>query len=143
MIIQRHIIRFFVAVLCAVTMFAAELGFDSFTAKSDGKDITVEWRTSNEKAVARFDIERSTDGQSWRTVGTLEARGGNQSYRFVDVDVLLKGNDDPKSIVRNNFQYRIRAIGSDNTSTYSNTSTVMHSISSVRRTWGMIKEMFK
>jgi hypothetical protein len=37
----------------------------------------------------------------------------------------------------------LRAIGYDNSSSVSNSVSVAHSISGIRRTWGMIKEMFR
>ena len=140
-----NIIRFITLIaLFSVTLLAAETAFDYFTAKSDGKDITIEWRPSIEKSVSRYEVQRSTDNKDFRTVAVVEARGTYNAYRYVDQDALLKGSTtDQKQIAKTSYYYRLRIVGTDNSESYSNVSSVVHSVSSVRRTWGMIKEMFK
>jgi hypothetical protein len=41
------------------------------------------------------------------------------------------------------YSYRIKVIAFDNSVSYSNIVSVSHSVSGIRRTWGMIKEMFR
>ncbi len=132
------------SVLLSTVLFAGEVTFSYFTTKSDGKDITVSWQPSTEKNVVRYEIERSADNQTFRTVATVEAKGTWANYNWIDQDVFMKQTQTQQNtITKGNFYYRLKIVYSDNTTTYSNSSAVVHNISSVRRTWGMIKEMFK
>ncbi len=125
------------------TVLAAEYSIDFFTTKADGNNVVVEWRCSTEKSVVRYEIERSTDGQNFRLVNTVDSRGAYQLYRYVDSDVLMKSGEGQPKVSAGSTYYRLKIIGSDNSTSYSSLSTVVHNVSSVRRTWGMIKEMFK
>ncbi|MCF2488577.1 Ig-like domain-containing protein [Dyadobacter sp. CY347] len=69
------------------------------------------WRTAEETNSERFDIQRSTDGKDWRTVGTEKSHGESyvvKSYSFVD---KTPG-------VGDNF-YRLKMIDLDKTFAYS------------------------
>lgn len=132
--------------MCAfltVSVFAADVSMEYFTTRADGNSVAIEWVCTAERAVARFEVERSTDGQTFRSVGVVEPRGAYQVYRFTDSDVLLKGGDTQQKVAGRSYSYRIKVIGTDNTISYSSVSSLVHNVSSVRRTWGMIKEMFK
>lgn len=137
---MKTLSAFLLALFAVATLFAAQATFDYVTAKSDGKSITVEWRTESESGVANFAVERAADGVSFSTVSTLDARGSQTVYRYVDEDALMKGNSD---VTGKKYVYRIKIIGGDNSVTYSNSINVTHNISGIRRTWGMIKEMFR
>lgn len=131
---------FLLALFAVITLLAAQATFDYVTAKSDGKSIAVEWRTESESGVDKFAVERAADGVSFSTISTLEARGAQTVYRYVDEDALMKGNSD---VAGKKYVYRIKIIGSDNSTSYSSSINVTHNISGIRRTWGMIKEMFR
>lgn len=130
-------------VFLTVSVFAADVSMEYFTTKADGNSVSIEWVCTTERAVARFEVERSTDGQTFRSVGVVEPRGAYQVYRFTDSDVLLKGGDTQQKVAGRSYSYRIKVIGTDNSISYSSVSSLVHNVSSVRRTWGMIKEMFK
>lgn len=128
--------------LCTVfVVYAAETAFDFFTAKSDGKVIAIEWRASVEKGIRSYEIERASSDQVYRTVTTMDPKGSQYTYRFVDEDALMKG--DQQRIAARVYSYRLKMVAYDNSVTYSNSVSVAHSVSGIRRTWGMIKEMFR
>jgi len=131
-------------VILTTVLFAGEVTFSYFTTKSDGKDISVDWQPSVEKNVLRYEIERSSDNVTYRSVAVVDAKGTWASYHWIDQDVFMKQTSSQQNtITKGNFFYRLKIVSTDNTVTYSNPSSVVHNISSVRRTWGMIKEMFK
>lgn len=134
-------------VLAATLLFAAKVDFSSFAARSNGSDITVEWRLSTEQGVERYDIERSLAKDiSYTKVGTVEFNSANAgSYRFVDANAYMRGdnNGGTGEVAGTVYVYRIKAVTSDNGAVYTSTISVTHTVSSVRRTWGMIKEMFR
>ncbi len=121
---------------------AVEASMEYFTARSDGRSITIEWKPSLEQGVLRYDIERSTDNRTWTLIASLDPKGSGIVYRYVDSDVLSKGTQDPTTSGKV-YYYRLRIVGSDNSIAYTSSTAVTHNLSTVRRTWGMIKEMFK
>jgi hypothetical protein len=135
----------FLLIAIAVSPAAAQTAMEGFVAKSDGRSITVEWRVTNEKGVAFYDVERSPVNQNdFKKIGTVTARGGSQSYRFVD-DNAIASNPNAGSTVQAGtvYVYRLKIVDANDAITYSTSISVTHTISSVRRTWGMIKEMFR
>ncbi|MFN5310466.1 MAG: hypothetical protein ACK5C0_13515 [Candidatus Kapaibacterium sp.] len=129
------------SVVCATVAVAAEASLDYFTAKSDGRSITVQWRSAVENNIRSYEVERSNDGKTFRYLKAINATGSNSEYRFSDEEVFMKG--DSESSLSSSYSYRLRIIGKDNSVTYSNQTNVSHAVSGVRRTWGMIKEMFR
>jgi Secretion system C-terminal sorting domain len=82
-----------------------------FTAFSNNNKITINWQTASEKDNARFDIERSLDGQTFATIGTQKGNGNSQilnNYTFAD-----------KTAVNGMNYYRLKDVAFDGTSGYS------------------------
>ena len=131
-----------IMVLASMSIIAAEISFDHMTAKSDGKVITVEWRPSIEKGVRSYELERSSTGDGFRSIANIEPKGAQTTYRFVDENALMKGGNNER-ILGKMYSYRIKVIAFDNSVSYSNIVSVSHSVTGIRRTWGMIKEMFR
>jgi hypothetical protein len=78
----------------------------SFDAVRNGKTNNLTWTTTNEINSSKFEIERSTNGINYGSIGSVNAIGNGaskQSYRFMDVNPA-KGNN----------YYRIKSIDVDN-----------------------------
>lgn len=78
----------------------------SFDAVRAGKSNKLIWTTTNEINASRFEIERSTNGINYVSIGSVNTIGNGtskQSYRFVDASPT-KGNN----------YYRIKTIDLDN-----------------------------
>jgi len=78
----------------------------SFDAVRVGKSNNLTWTTTNEINSSKFEIERSTNGINYVSIGSVNAIGNGsskQSYRFMDVNPA-KGNN----------YYRIKSIDLDN-----------------------------
>lgn len=123
-------------------LFAAEI-FEYLRATSNGKVITIEWKAISETNISQYEIERSSSKQPFTRITTIDAKGYPNNYKYTDEEAFLRGDDDEKVMTNNNFTYRIKVIHKDNSFNYSNTVSVIHNVSSIRRTWGMIKELFK
>jgi hypothetical protein len=127
-------------------LLSAQAVIESFVARSDGRVVTVEWRTSRENDLAVYEIERSPVNQNdFKKIGTLQARNTPQSYRFIDETALASAPSQGGASVQSGgvYVYRLKIIETSDKASYSNTISVTHTVSSVRRTWGMIKEMFR
>jgi len=138
------VIRFILALVVTVSLaVAVEVSVEYLTARSDGRSITIEWKPTTERDVKRYDLERSNDNRSWMPIASFDAKGNGTVYRYVDSDVLGKSSDNDPRTTAKVYYYRLRIFGSDNSISYTSSTAVSHNLSTVRRTWGMIKEMFK
>ncbi|MDR3668949.1 MAG: T9SS type A sorting domain-containing protein [Ignavibacteriaceae bacterium] len=87
----------------------------SFTSKTAGRNITLNWTTSTEKNSNNFDIERSVlndnAAASWIAVGSVKASdlsNSSKQYSFTD-----------KNLMSGRFQYRLKMIDNDGSYIYS------------------------
>lgn len=106
-----------------------------FHGRSDSEDVRLEWQTGEESNLQKFVIERKTPQSSFTEIATISPKGNNSYYSFIDQNAY-KMND----IV---FVYRLKIVDNSGQLTFSHETTVSHSISGVKRTWGSIKAMFR
>ncbi|GAA4352237.1 hypothetical protein GCM10023185_11680 [Hymenobacter saemangeumensis] len=89
-----------------------------FTAQREGKDALLDWATASEKNNLGFDVQVSTDGRSFRSLGFVASATANstapRSYRFLDTEKNKAG-------VR---YYRLRQVDTDGTASFSMVRTV-------------------
>ncbi len=67
----------------------------NFTAVRNNQVADLAWQTTNETNTNYFDIERSTDGNTWAKIGSTKAMGNNNginNYKFTD-GYPINGND--------------------------------------------------
>lgn len=102
------------AMTTALTPLPIELLF--FTGKSNGEVNSLRWETAMEENVARFAVERSTDGvNNFREVATVKATGNSKtkvSYSADDTKPLSMG------------YYRLLSVDNDGTKNYSKVITI-------------------
>jgi uncharacterized repeat protein (TIGR02543 family) len=82
----------------------------SFSAECSNESITLKWQTASEFNSSHFEVEKSTDGLNWNTIGQLPAAGNSNellSYSFQDV---------AKSI--NTIYYRLNQVDNDGLQKY-------------------------
>ena len=67
--------------------FILPIEFMSFNALSNCNDVNIAWSVGNETDVLQYNIQRSTDGINWETVGSIESShtATAQSYSYVDL----------------------------------------------------------
>lgn len=130
----------------AITLYAAKTAIESFIARSDGNSITVEWRCADESAIKMFDLERASKNGAYKVIATQDTKGAGYNYKYIDSDAFFKrGSDeiDGKIQSDNVFTYRLKLHYKNGSFDYTDDVYVTHNLSSIRRTWGMIKEMFR
>lgn len=125
--------------LLATTAVAGNGIFRSIKAESKGDEIQVIWKTDANASFHTFEVERrSNEVPTYRRIGSIVVRSSGGTYSFVDNGAFFKSDADKE------FTYRIRAIGNSGVEQYSPPVTVSHKVvSSVKRSWGMIKELFR
>jgi PA14 domain/FlgD Ig-like domain/Secretion system C-terminal sorting domain len=96
-------------------LFLLPLKFVSVSAQATGKDAKVSWVTENEVNVSSFQVERSTDGVSFLSIGTVASKNqeGQQTYNYTD-----------GSVPGGTVYYRIRSTDKDGKTSYSTVTSV-------------------
>lgn len=111
--------------------------FGTVKATPYGDEILLQWETLNENGIRGFEVERKSDESTeFRKLIHLDSKGTANSYRYVDDGAFFK----PTAGKR--FTYRVKAVGSSFYQ-YSSPISITHEVSSVRKSWGMIKELFR
>ena len=113
-----------------ITTFEAEPGFNK---------VTLKWSTTIESNLKGFEVERSTDANTFQKVGFIEAAGNStekKDYQYEDKTVFKSA--------ATTYHYRLKIINIDGSFSYYNkVIQVVPQISGVRHTWGSIKAMFR
>ncbi len=82
----------------------------SFTANLSNGKTNLTWKTTEEINNSHFEIEKSTNGTDYSTIGSVPGKGGHgiNTYTYVDNDVTAKIN-----------YYRLKQVDIDGRPTYS------------------------
>jgi hypothetical protein len=120
-------------ILSAILLYA---GADlvSFTARSQGGNVVLNWQTQSETNLKNFVVERKTINGGFIEIATLEPRS-DKNYQYIDQSAF-KSSD----VL---YIYRLKIVDTDGTTSYSWEVAVPHNVSSVKRTWGSIKALFR
>ena len=125
-------------ILITVSVAYAGLTFEFFTAKTNSDGILVEWKTGDESGTVKFEIERSASTpNSFIFVKSVTANGSNSYYSFQDNGVDFQGKS--SSV----YYYRLKCITQNGSYSYTNSITVVHTVSGIKNTWGSIKAIFR
>lgn len=132
---MKPITAFFLAFLFVIALQAGTR-VTNLTVTTEGRDINVSWEMIDQSGVHHFNVERRTsDQESFTRINSRSIPlDPSRRYEFVDRTVYKQEN----AIVF----YRI-AIVETNGSTHYSDHIPLGKISSVRRTWGSIKSMFR
>ncbi len=131
---KKGIIILFSILVVAAAVYADSF-LDYFQGRSEGEDVRLEWKTSAEVNLRHFVIERKTPQNPYIELATVEPKGSNSFYSYLD-EAAYKTAD----LV---FIYRLKIVDNDGSTSFSAEVTVSHNVSGVKRTWGSIKAMFR
>ncbi len=88
------------------------LKLTSFNGYISGNDVLLQWTTSAEVNVQKFEIEKASGGSAFESVGELPAHNvssSNSAYEWTDYDALIADNN----------LYRLKMIDEDGNFSYS------------------------
>jgi hypothetical protein len=132
---KRTWFKLFFAFALISTAFAGAF-LDYFNVRSEGDNVVVEWKTSQEETnLDKFVVERKSPRGVFIELATVDPKGSNSFYKYTD-----KGAYKINDLL---FVYRLKIVDTDNTVTYSYERSISLSVSGVKRTWGSIKAMFR
>jgi type IX secretion system substrate protein len=84
--------------------------FSQFDAKCSGNGTLISWATAQESNSDYFEVQRSTDGSTWKPIGRTPAAGnssGSRTYNQLDLEA-------------GNAMYRIKQVDKDGQAVYTN-----------------------
>ena len=141
---MKRLLFLTIMIVSSLAIYATSTVITSFRALSNGSNITIEWTTSNETNIKSFEIQRSSNSSPFKKIKTIEANGKPSEYKFIDEEAFMKGGDeDTKPQADKIYTYRLKIIMNNGSEDYSDPISVVNQTNSIRRTWGMIKEMFR
>ena len=139
---MRTLIRLISPIVLALIVVATLLavgGRITATAHYVDGGVLVQWSSSDESGVKRFDILRAQvirDGVSdFRVVGSLDPQGSGKSYQFIDREAFKSTG----SV----FAYKVRQVYLDDSFVDSDQVKTQVASSTAKRTWGSIKALFR
>lgn len=137
---MRYILPLLLLFSAGATLLQAQTASDYFSAlsiRASGDAIVVQWTSVREDGLTSYEVQRrDAETPIYVRIGTVDLKGSGSRYTYVDNSAFNKPSEAKQ------YTYRIRAT-TRNGSTYSQILTISHDVSSVRKSWGMIKELFR
>lgn len=112
---------------------AQTFALNYFSATPDGSDMLISWELPSEDGVTLFKLYRKINDEPDFTYLDQIEPNGTRKYEFFDY-TLYRG--DPRTIT-----YKLQVY--KNGMVYAYSTSVLHNPTSVQRTWGSIKAMFR
>ena len=140
---KKSIIISILLIIGTIGLIATDSLLDYIRAESDGNAIAVKWKSNDESTISSFNVERAGADMIYEEINREQAKGYPSTYKYVDESAFKLGEGSDKTLAKTTYYYRVVINKKDGSKTYSNYATVAHNPSSFRRTWGMLKEMFR
>lgn len=86
--------------------------FTGFDVKKSSGGVQLSWKVSDWNLLSHFDIQKSTDGKQFTTIGSLDANE-KETYRFTDREPVIGPS-----------YFRVKSVGHDGTTFYSSVQSV-------------------
>jgi len=128
-------LSYILVIFLLTTVVFAGTFLEYFQGRSEDEDIRLEWKTREEADLQNFKVERKTPQSSYVEIETIQPKGSNSYYTYLDQSAYKTQNM--------MFIYRLKIVDNSGQVSYSNEVSVSHSVSGVKRTWGSIKAMFR
>ncbi|RYY64814.1 MAG: hypothetical protein EOO12_08665 [Chitinophagaceae bacterium] len=94
---------------------ALPVQFIAFTATRQAGDVLVQWSTATEENADRYEVEVSTDGRNWTTLGSVRASGNSFNVRQYSYTARNQNG---------NLQFRVKQVDLDGRYTYTAVRTL-------------------
>jgi hypothetical protein len=121
--------------LFSFTLLTGGALIQNFMAESDGENIVLTWNSISEPNVKHYEILRGPDKDMLNFLNTVGAKGSNSTYTFIDESAYKTSNSF--------YAYGLIVVYNDGTKSDPMRISVTHGVSSVKRTWGSIKALFR
>lgn len=123
------------SLLLWISFFAyASVTIKYFTAIPLGTEIKLQWEAQSETGITEFQLWKRTPSSGAVKIYTV-IPNGSKIYSYTDANVM-KTNETQQTYI-----YTLRVMQGSGYTDF--TQTINHSPTSIQRTWGSIKSMFK
>lgn len=126
--------KFLILFLITITVIYAGVELISFTAKSQNGNVILNWQTASETNLKNFVVERKSVDGNFFEIAVVEPKS-DKKYQYIDQSAF--------KTLDAVYSYRIKIVDNDGSVSYSGVQSVYHNVSSVKRTWGSIKALFR
>ena len=121
-------------IILTFSVIYAGVNLLSYSVKSQDGNVIISWQTASETNLKNYVIERKTVNGNFVEIATVEPRA-DKTYEYID-QTAYKTTDAV-------YVYRLKIVDNDGTVSYSDERAIAHNVSSVKRTWGSIKALFR
>ncbi len=126
--------KFLILFLVTISVIYAGVELISFTAKSQNGNVILNWQTASETNLKNFVVERKSVDGNFFEIAVVEPKS-DKNYQYIDQSAF--------KTLDAVYSYRIKIVDNDGSVSYSGVQSVYHNVSSVKRTWGSIKALFR
>lgn len=126
--------KFLILFLITITVIYAGVELISFTAKSQNGNVILNWQTATETNLKNFVVERKSVDGNFFEIAVVEPKS-DRNYQYIDQSAF--------KTLDAVYSYRLKIVDNDGSVSYSGVQSVYHNVSSVKRTWGSIKALFR
>ncbi len=126
--------KFLILFLITISVIYAGVELISFTAKSQNGNVILNWQTASETNLKNFVVERKSVDGNFFEIAVVEPKS-DKNYQYIDQSAF--------KTLDAVYSYRIKIVDNDGSVSYSGVQSVYHNVSSVKRTWGSIKALFR
>ena len=128
--------KIFIFSLITFSLLFAGARVENFNADSDGDNIILTWNSFEEPDVKHYEILRGPRKDVLNYLSVVNAKGDNSSYSFVD-ETAYKTSETV-------YAYGLVIRDNDGSKSEIMHTRILHeNVSSVKRTWGSIKALFR
>jgi hypothetical protein len=110
--------------------------FSEYSALPDQNQVVLTWQTKDSFGIRQFVILRSSDDQNFFEIARVSSLGPGVQHKYIDTNVIFNSGSA--------MFYKIRAIDESGASVGESGSLLVHpSVSTIFRTWGTLKAVFR
>lgn len=139
---MKKVIFISIFLIVVSSLIASTLDFSRLNARPEGDNVVIEWILGEENNVKSYEVYRANNG-FYTKIAEKDAKGSNSNYKHIDVEAFIKNMKETQVQEKIELKYKLKVRYTNGTTEDSNDIEVSHNVSSVKRTWGMIKELFR
>lgn len=133
---MKYVLQIFAVLALTFTLIYAGAIIQSFEINSDNDNVILTWQSATEQNVKQYEILRGPDKDRLALIATVQAKGDNSQYTYIDENAY-KSSD-------SFYAYGLVIRDNDGSKSEIMHRRILHeNVSSVKRTWGSIKALFR
>ena len=133
---MKYALHIFTVIALTFSIIYAGAIIQSFEIESDNGNIILTWQSSTEQNVKQYEILRGPDKDRLTLVATVPAKGDNSLYTYIDENAYKTSDSF--------YAYGLVIRDNDGSKSEIMHTRILHeNVSSVKRTWGSIKALFR